>query len=254
VLVWEDGRVRRPIDLNADVGEGFDSDTELFGLITSANVACGFHAGDAATMRASCELAAAHGVCVGAQVSYRDREGFGRRELDVDASTLRADIEEQLTGLAREAAAAGLSVGYLKPHGALYNRVVRDDGHAAVVVEAARAWDLPVLGLPRSRVLELAAAAGVGAFREFFADRGYASDGKLVPRTETGALVADPAEVARRVARMAADGVVGSVDGVDVPVAADSVCVHGDTPGAVGLARGVRAALLSAGRDLRPFA
>ncbi|HSS68025.1 MAG TPA: 5-oxoprolinase subunit PxpA [Nocardioidaceae bacterium] len=245
--------MRATLDLNADVGEGFDGDTELFALITSANVACGFHAGDAATMRVCCELAVASGVAVGAQVSYRDRAGFGRRDVDVSADELAEALDEQLADLRDAATAAGVDVGYIKPHGALYNRIVWDVEQAAAVVSVARRHRLPLLGLPGSRALGLGVDAGVATFAEFFADRGYAADGRLVPRSEPGALVADADAVATRVARLATAGIVESVDGTDVVVEADSVCVHGDTPDAVALARSARAALEAAGCMLRPF-
>jgi UPF0271 protein len=246
--------VRTTLDLNADVGEGFDSDTELFAVITSANVACGFHAGDAATMRACCRLAVDNGVAVGAQVSYRDREGFGRREVEIGVDALLADVEEQLAALEDAASAAGGVIRYIKPHGALYNRIVWDAEQAGAVVAAASRHALPVLGLPGGRVLDLAVEAGVATFGEFFADRAYTADGRLVPRSEANALVADADAVAARVVRMAEAGVVRSVDGIDIAVEAESVCVHGDTPGAVSLARAVRAALEGAGCALRPFA
>ena len=244
----ENEGVRAALDLNADVGEGFDSDTELFALITSANVACGFHAGDASTMRLCCELAAARGVAVGAQVSYRDRAGFGRRDVDVSVDDLaEPPSSEQVADLRDAATAAGVDIGYIKPHGALYNRIVWDAEQAAAVVSVARRHGLPLLGLPGSRALGLGADAGVATFLEFFADRGYTADGRLVPRSEPGALVADADAVAARVARMATAGVVESVDGTDVVVEADSVCVHGDTPDAVALARSARVALEGTG-------
>jgi 5-oxoprolinase (ATP-hydrolysing) subunit A len=245
--------VRSTIDVNADVGEGFDTDAELLGVVSSANVACGFHAGDIDTMRACCDLAVRHGVAVGAQVSYRDREGFGRRDVEIAPDRLLDDIEEQIAALRDAARPAGADVRYLKPHGALYNRVVWDGDQADSVVEAARRHGLAVLGLPGSTVLARARAAGVPAYREFFADRGYTSDGRLLPRTEPGAVVDDADDVAGRIRRLVADGSVVSVDGVDVAADADSVCVHGDTPGAVGLARRVRAALEDAGCSVRPF-
>lgn len=245
--------MRTTLDLNADVGEGFDSDTELFALITSANVACGFHAGDASTMRLCCELAAARGVAVGAQVSYRDRAGFGRRDVDVSVDDLAEAVERQLADLRDAATAAGVDISYIKPHGALYNRIVWDAEQAAAVVSVALRHGLPLLGLPGSRALGLCADAGVATFLEFFADRGYTAEGRLVPRSEPGALVVDADTVAARVARMATAGVVESVDGTDVVVGADSVCVHGDTPNAVALARSARAALEGTGCILRRF-
>ncbi len=249
------------IDLNADVGESFGAwrlgdDEGMLALVTSANVACGFHAGDPLTLRRTCELAAARGVAVGAQVSYADLAGFGRRFIDVPADALVADILYQLGALAAMCRVAGTRLRYLKPHGALYNATVHHEGQAAAVVAAIAAYDrsLPVLGLPGSALLRLAAEAGLRAVPEAFADRGYAADGTLVPRSVPGALVTDTDDVAARVVRMVCDGVVASVDGADVAVEADSVCLHGDTPGAVDLARSVRAALAAAGVALASFA
>jgi 5-oxoprolinase (ATP-hydrolysing) subunit A len=248
------GGVRGSLDLNADVGEGFANDEELFALITSANVACGFHAGNSATMETCCRLAVDNGVAVGAQVSYRDRAGFGRRDVEIGADALLADVEEQLAALRQAASAAGGEIRYIKAHGALYNRIVWDAEQAGAVVAAARRHGLPILGLPGGCVLDLAVEAGLPTFREFFADRGYTADGRLVPRAQPDALVAAAADAAARVVRMADAGVVRSVEGIDVAVEADSVCVHGDAPGVVSLARAVREALEGAGCVLRPFA
>ena len=251
----------RPIDLNADLGEGFGvwrlgDDDALLGIVTSANVACGFHAGDPATMRRVCSRAAAAGVAVGAQVSYRDLAGFGRRFMDVDPRELTDDILYQLAALDGIARVAGTRVSYVKPHGALYNAAVRHEGHAQAVVDAVLAYDrrLPVLGLPGSVLLREAEAAGMRPVSEGFADRGYTPAGTLVPRTQPGALVHDPVAVAARALRMAADGVVDAVDGTTMLMPVQSVCVHGDTPGAVEMARAVRTALEQAGLALRPFA
>jgi UPF0271 protein len=247
------------IDLNADLGEGFGiwrlgDDDALLGIVTSANVACGFHAGDPSTMRRVTTRAAAAGVSVGAQVSYRDLAGFGRRFIDVEPGELTDDVLYQMAALDGLARVAGTRVSYVKPHGALYNAVVGHERQADAVVAAVAAYDerLPVLGLPGSALLRAAEAAGLPTVREGFADRGYTSAGTLVPRGRPGALLDDPAVVAERAVRMAADGEVVSVDGTRVPVEIESVCVHGDTPGAVGLARAVRAALEAAG--LTPIA
>jgi UPF0271 protein len=249
------------IDLNTDLGEGFGvwrltDDDALLSVVTSANVACGFHAGDPVTMRAVCARAVERGVAIGAQVSYRDLAGFGRRFVDVAPAELAADLLYQLAALDGIARAEGSRVTYLKPHGALYNAVVHHEEQAAAVVAAVVAYDpaLPVLGLPGSALLRQAAEAGLRTVAEGFADRGYTPAGTLVPRREPGALVHDPAEVAERAVRMAAEGTVLAVDGSTVEVAVDSVCVHGDTPGAVELARGVRRALEGAGLVVRPFA
>ena len=248
------------MDLNADLGEGFGvwrlgDDDALLGVVTSANVACGFHAGDPATMRRVCSRAAAAGVAVGAQVSYRDLAGFGRRFMDVDRAELTDDILYQLAALDGIARVAGTRVSYVKPHGALYNAAVSHEGHAQAVVDAVLAYDrrLPVLGLPGSALLREAEAAGLRPVSEGFADRGYTPAGTLVPRPEPGALVHDPAAVAARALRMAADGVVDAVDGTPVLMPVQSVCVHGDTPGAVEMARAVRTSLEEAGLALRPF-
>jgi 5-oxoprolinase (ATP-hydrolysing) subunit A len=250
----------RAMDLNADLGEGFGvwrlgDDDALLGVVTSANVACGFHAGDPATMRRVCSRAAAAGVAVGAQVSYRDLAGFGRRFMDVDRAELTDDILYQLAALDGIARVAGTRVSYVKPHGALYNAAVSHEGHAQAVVDAVLAYDrrLPVLGLPGSVLLREAEAAGMRPVSEGFADRGYTPAGTLVPRTQPGALVHDPVTVAARALRMAADGVVDAVDGSPVLMPVQSVCVHGDTPGAVEMARAVRTSLEEAGLALRPF-
>ena len=248
------------IDLNADLGEGFGvwrlgDDDALLDLVTSANVACGFHAGDPSTMRRVCSRAAAAGVAVGAQVSYRDLAGFGRRFIDVDPAELADDVLYQLAALDGIARTAGTRISYVKPHGALYNAAVTHAGQAAAVVDAVLAFDrrLPVLGLPGSALLRTAEAAGMRPVAEGFADRGYTHDGRLVPRRQPGALVHQPAVVAERAVRMATEGVVVAVDGTTLLMPVESVCVHGDTPGAVELARAVRTALAGAGVAVRPF-
>jgi UPF0271 protein len=249
------------LDLNADVGESYGAwtlgdDAAVLDVVTSANVACGFHAGDPLTLRTTCRYAAERGVVVGAQVAYRDLVGFGRRFMDVAPDELAGDVIYQLGALMAIARAEGTRVAYIKPHGALYNAVVHHEGQARALVDAVAAVDtsLPVLGLPGSLVLELATAAGLRAVTEAFADRAYTPDGRLVPRTEPGAVLRDPDAVAARVVRLACDGVMTAVDGTDVVVRAESVCIHGDTPGAVAMARAVRAALEAADVEIRPFA
>jgi UPF0271 protein len=251
----------RAIDLNADLGEGFGvwrlgDDDALLGIVTSANVACGFHAGDPSIMGRVCTRAAQAGVAVGAQVSYRDLAGFGRRFIDVEPAELTDDVLYQLGALDGIARVSGTRVSYVKPHGALYNAVVGHEDQARAVVEAVAAYDerLPVLGLPGSALLRAAEAVGLRAVREGFADRGYTAAGTLVPRREPGAVLHDAAQVAERAVRMAVDGEVLAVDGTRVPVAVDSVCVHGDTAGAVALARAVRTALEAAGLPPTSFA
>ena len=229
----------RSIDLNADLGEGVTDDAGLLEVVTSANVACGFHAGDEDVMRQVCEAAAGRGVVVGAQVSYRDREGFGRRAMDVPVEVLADWVAEQVATLTRIAHAVGTDVSYVKPHGALYNRAADDEEQAAAVLEGS--GELPVLGLPGSALLRLAEACGRRVVPEGFPDRGYTADGRLVPRTEPGALVEGADRVAANAVALAGSGHVRTV------------CVHGDSPGAVASARAVRTALGRAGYDVRPW-
>ncbi|MFJ9930455.1 UPF0271 protein [Streptomyces misionensis] len=249
------------IDLNADLGEGFGrwrltEDEQLLSVVTSANVACGFHAGDAATMRRVCDLAAERGVTIGAQVSYRDLAGFGRRAMEVPPAELAAEVAYQIGALEVFARAAGARVAYVKPHGALYNRVVHDEEQAGAVIDGVLLADatLPVLGLPGSRLLELARKAGLAAVPEAFADRAYTDEGTLVPRGRDGAVVSDPEAVVERSVGLARSGVVTSHSGARIQVHARSLCLHGDTPGAVELARRVRARLVAAGVRVEAFA
>ena len=249
------------IDLNSDLGEGFGiwrlgDDEALLGVVTSANVACGFHAGDPSILRAVTGWAAAGGVVVGAQVSYRDLAGFGRRRMDIAPGELTDDVIYQLGALDGFCRISGDRVRYVKPHGALYNTAVHDDGQAGAIVRAIREYDssLPVLGLPGSSLLRLAEAAGLPAIPEGFVDRGYTPEGTLVPRNLPGALVTDPAVVVERAVRMAESGTVIAVDGTELSMPVRSLCVHGDTPGALELARQVRAALEAAGLPPTRFA
>jgi len=247
------------IDINSDLGEGFGQwtmgdDLAMLDIVTSANVACGFHAGDPSTMRRLCEAAAARSVTIGAHVSYPDLAGFGRRFIDIDSGELRDAISYQLSALAGFAAAAGTYVCYVKPHGALYNTIVHHDAQAQAVIDGvACIAELPIVGLAGSAVLRLAAAAGLRPVTEAFVDRAYNADGTLVPRAQPGAVLHDVDEITKRTVRMVANGVVTAIDGQDVPIAAESICVHGDTPGAVAIAGAVRAALQDAGVDVRPF-
>ncbi|WP_053639641.1 LamB/YcsF family protein [Streptomyces sp. NRRL F-4707] len=249
------------IDLNADLGEGFGrwtltDDDALLSVVTSANVACGFHAGDPSVMRRVCDLAAERGVRIGAQVSYRDLAGFGRRAMDVPVGELAAEVAYQIGALRVFAEAAGATVAYVKPHGALYNRTVHDDDQARAVVAGVRlaGGALPVLGLPGSRLLAAAAEAGLTGVPEAFADRAYTAGGTLVPRREPGSVVTDADAVVRRAVAFAMDGSVEAVDGTAVTVAARSLCVHGDTPNAARIAARVRAALETAGVGIGAFA
>jgi UPF0271 protein len=249
------------VDLNSDLGESFGvwqlgDDAAMLEIVSSANVACGFHAGDPSTLRTVCAQAAANDVTIGAQVSYPDLLGFGRRFLDIDAGELRDAVLYQLGALDAFAQVAGREVSYVKPHGALYHACVDRPDHAAAVVAAAAEYDfsLAVLGPPGSALLHAADSAGLEPVTEAIADRGYLPDGRLVPRGVPGALVTDPPEVAARVVRLVTERCVRAIDGTDVPVLARSVCLHGDTPGAVALARAVRDALGEAGVDVEPFA
>ena len=249
------------MDLNSDLGEGYGhwalgDDAALLEVVTSANVACGFHAGDPATIDRTVRTAVEHGVAIGAQVSYPDLVGFGRREIDVAPDDLTADVLYQIGALEAFAKAAGSRVRYVKPHGALYNRIARDPVQAAAVVEAIRRYDptLPLLTLPGSAVMQAAADAGIAAVGEGFADRAYTGEGRLVSRREPGAVLHDPGRVAARAVVMATEGRVETVDGGEVTVEVRSLCVHGDTPGAVDLAKAVRSALDDAGVTLEAFA
>ncbi|HET7660521.1 MAG TPA: 5-oxoprolinase subunit PxpA [Oryzihumus sp.] len=251
---------QRSVDLNADVGESFGrwelgDDDALLHLVTSANVACGFHAGDPATLVATCSTAAERGVAVGAQVGYADLGGFGRRFIDMAPEELYADVLYQLGALDGIARSHGTAVSYVKPHGALYNAVVHHEEQAAAVVRAVAAYDpaLPLLGLPGSVLLAAAAGRGLRTVREAFADRAYTPAGTLVPRREPGAVIHDPDVVAERVVRMVTAGQVEAVDGSVVTLEVDSVCVHGDSPGAVTIARAVRERLDAAGVTVRAF-
>ncbi len=251
---------RRSVDLNSDLGESFGAwtmgdDAAMLRLVTSANVACGFHGGDPSTMRATCSLAAENGVTVGAHVSYRDLAGFGRRSMAVPPAELRDEVTYQLAALAGVARVAGTAVRYVKPHGALYNRIVDDEEQAAAVVEAVAAFDpgLPLLGLTGSAVERAALARDLLFVGEAFVDRGYRADGTLVPRSQPGALLSDVEAIAARAVRLAADGTVEAVDGTRISVTASSLCVHGDTPGAVAMAEAVRRGLERAGIAVEAF-
>jgi UPF0271 protein len=248
------------VDLNADLGESYGSwsmgdDEALLDVVTSANVACGFHAGDPATMLRTCLAAAARGVTVGAHPSYPDLVGFGRRHMELSAEELTASVVYQLGALDACCRAAGTPLAYVKPHGALYHDVSRDPALArAFVLGVVGAGPLAVLGPAGSELLSAASDLGLRTAAEVFADRGYRPDGSLVPRGESGAIVDDSDAVAERVVGMVTAGTVRAVDGTVVAVVADSICLHSDTPGAVALARRVRAALTDAGVELGPFA
>jgi UPF0271 protein len=245
------------VDLNADLGETVDGmptadDEALFAVVSSANVACGGHAGDENSMREAVARAARFGVAVGAHPSYDDRAHFGRVRRDPEPLALRADVSAQLSALV----AAGADVRYVKPHGALYHAVVDDADQARAVVAAVADLSavlgrpLPVLGLPGA-ITATAASAGLPFVHEAFLDRGYTAAGGLVPRGEPGALLGDPVHIAERAVRLVRDGEVVAIDGTLVAVDAASLCLHGDSPAAVAMARAVRAALDDAGVEVR---
>ena len=266
-----------PVDLNSDLGEGYredqpdrpdgghsaehgpgtlGDDDALLAVVTSANIACGFHAGDATIMRHVTAQAVSNGVAIGAHVAYRDMAGFGRRFIDMEPATLQAEVMYQIGALAGLARLAGGTVSYVKPHGGLYNAIVHHEAQAAAVVAAVAAYDpsLVLMGLPDSAVLRLADAKGLRTVREAFADRAYTPVGTLLPRSEAGAVLHDAALIAQRCLAMATGEPIADINGDPLVLRPDSICVHGDTPGALGIARAVRAALEGAGIELTPFA
>jgi UPF0271 protein len=248
------------IDLNSDVGESFGrwtlgDDTAMFRSVSSANVACGFHAGDPSVIRRTCREAAAAGIVIGAHVGYRDLAGFGRRFLDISPGELADDVVYQIGALQALAAVEGARVQYVKPHGGLYNAIVSHTAQAQAVVDAVKSVDpsLPIMGLPGSEVLRLAEKAGLRAVTEAFADRAYNADGTLVSRSLPGAVLEDPAKVAEHVLRMVTDSAVRTIDGSVLKIRAESICVHGDSPGAVAMATAVKSALVDAGVSIGSF-
>ena len=247
------------VDLNSDLGEGFGrwsmgDDTSLLDIVSSANIACGFHAGDPSIMRTTCRAAANRGVAIGAHVSYRDLAGFGRRFVDADPTELADDITYQIGALDAFARAAGTRVAYVKPHGALYNTIVHHAAHAAAVVAGVGAvGPLPIVGSPGSVVFALARRAGLETVGESFVDRAYNADGSLVGRDRPGAVLHDPDVITARAIRLATTATVTAIDGSQVRIEARSMCVHGDTPGAVTIARSVRAGLEAAGVEIAAF-
>lgn len=248
------------VDLNADLGE-WDGpgvspvDERLLALATSANVACGGHAGNAAAMLATVTRASQRGVAVGAHPGYADREGFGRRELGLSPGEIGKQVEEQVSAMAACCRKAGARLRYVKPHGALYNRAVRDTQAARAIVQATRAaGDLVLLCLPGSEMMKEAGRAGVRVAAEAFVDRGYRADGTLVPRGEPGALLEDVGAAVDRALRLVTDGRLTPREGPDLTIHADSLCVHGDGPHAVLLLEAVRSRFTSAGIALAPFA
>ncbi|MBV9847920.1 MAG: LamB/YcsF family protein [Kutzneria sp.] len=248
------------VDLNSDLGEGFGvwtlgDDDALLDIVSSANIACGFHAGDPSVLRKVTELAVERGVAIGAQVGYRDLSGFGRRFIDVVPEELTNDVIYQIAALDGFARIAGSRVQYVKPHGALYNAIVTHTEQAAAVVEGVLRYDrsMPVLGLPGSEWLRQAESAGLATVHEAFVDRAYTAEGTLVSRRVTGAVLHDADEVVARALRMVREGSVVAVDGRTVGLRPRSLCVHGDTPGAVEIASRIRSGLVEAGVDIRAF-
>ncbi len=241
------------IDLNSDLGEGAGADEQIMPSLTSANVACGAHAGDEATMRRTIALAIEHRVAVGAHPGYRDKANFGRVALEMSRDELLADLRVQLEAVRLVADAAGVKLAHVKAHGALYNRGERDDGIAAAIVEAVRAFDdgLVLYAPPGSAMERAAREAGLRVAREGFADRAYEPDGTLRSRRSPDAVHTDPAVAAAQAVSIARDGRVTAVDGSALALEVDTLCIHGDTPGAVAIARAVRAALADAGIDVR---
>ena len=249
------------VDLNADLAEGYGvwqsgDDNAMLDIVTSANLACGFHAGNPVGLARACRSAARQGVRIGAQVGYFDLAGFGRRHIEVEPAELTADVIYQIGALGALAAAAGSALGYVKPHGALYNTIMGDRDQARAVAEAVCAVDpaLPVLGLAGSAFFTEAARLGLRTVAEAFADRAYRPDGSLVPRREDGAVLREPDQIAQRVATMVLTGRVRAIDGSSIPIEVESVCVHGDSPGAVQIATAVRKRLAAEGVELAAFA
>ncbi|MDP3070052.1 MAG: 5-oxoprolinase subunit PxpA [Opitutaceae bacterium] len=246
--------MQRAIDLNCDLGEGAGQDAELMPLITSANIACGAHAGDAATMRATIALAQKHGVAIGAHPGFADKVNFGRKELNLPAAEMAAAVVEQIQALQQIAAEASARVRHVKLHGALYNLAARDARLAQAIVDAIRVTEknLILYVLAGSELERVARAKGHGmVVAEVFSDRTYQADGSLTPRAWPDALIHDEAQAVAQVLRMVREGVVRATDGTEVPIRADTVCVHGDGPQAVAVARRLRASLEEAGVVLR---
>ncbi|MEX5685804.1 MULTISPECIES: LamB/YcsF family protein [Pseudomonas] len=249
------------IDINSDLGESFGAwsmgdDAAMLDVVTSANVACGFHAGDPAGILRTLKAAAAKNVTIGAHVAYPDKVGFGRRNMDVASDELTADVIYQIGALQGLAKAAGTCVRYVKPHGALYNTIAHDRRQALAVIAAIRAIDanLILVALAGSSLIELARNEGLQCIAEAFADRAYTPQGTLVSRREPGAVLHDPKLVAQRMLRLVEDGTIEAIDGSLTRIQADSICVHGDSPAAVEMARELRRVLEQANMSLQPFA
>lgn len=251
----------RVIDLNSDLGESFGpwkmgDDEAMLDIVSSANVACGFHAGDPAGILKTLRAATERGVSIGAHVGYRDLAGFGRRNMDPSSEELIGDVIYQIGALRGMAAAVGGKVAYVKPHGALYNTIAVDERQASDVIAAIKAIDpeLTLMALAGSSLIERARASGLKVVAEAFADRAYRVDGQLLSRREKGAVLEDPEAITQRMIRMINEGVVQAIDGGAARVDAQTICVHGDSPGAVKIAAKLREGLELAGIKIRPFA
>ena len=249
------------IDLNSDLGESYGAwrtgdDEAMLAIVSSANIACGFHAGDPAGIYRTVKAAAEKGVVVGAHVSYPDRVGFGRRDLDATSEELIADVIYQIGALKGVAAAAGTTVRYVKPHGALYNRIANDAKQGQAVIDGIKAIDssLVLMGLANAPILDLARKSGLAVVAEAFADRAYTPQGQLVSRREAGAVLHDPAKIADRMVQLAREGTLEAIDGSIIKIEAQSICVHGDSPGAVAIAQEIRRRFEADGIDIRSFA
>ncbi|HET7094045.1 MAG TPA: 5-oxoprolinase subunit PxpA [Thermomicrobiales bacterium] len=250
----------RAVDLNSDLGEAFGAhrigyDDELFDLISSANVACGFHGGDPRVMERTVAACAARGIGVGAHPGFPDLVGFGRREIAATPDEIRADTLYQIGALDAFCRAAGVQMQHVKAHGALYNRAIKEDAAAEAIAAAVRAYDpgVAMLAQPGSRLFAAAEAAGLPTAREGFVDRAYNADGTLVSRRLPGAVITDPAAAAERALRLVVDGMLTAIDGTELTLTVDSLCIHSDTPGAVAIARAVRQRFEQAGIAIRPF-
>jgi UPF0271 protein len=230
-------------------------DAAMLSIVSSANVACGFHAGDPAGILKTVKAAVERGVVIGAHVSYPDRVGFGRRDMDVTSSELIADVIYQIGALQGIAAAAGSKVRYVKPHGALYNRIANDAKQGQAVIDGIKAIDpsLVLMGLAGAPILELARKSGLAVVAEAFADRAYTPQGELVSRREAGAVLHDPQEIAARMLQLAREGTLTAIDGSTIGVDAQSICVHGDSPGAVAIAAALRQRFEAEGIAVRSF-
>jgi 5-oxoprolinase (ATP-hydrolysing) subunit A len=248
------------IDLNSDLGESYGAwamgdDEAMLSIVSSANVACGFHAGDPLGILKTVQAAAKQGVSIGAHVSYPDRVGFGRRDMDVTSAELTADVIYQIGAIKGVAAAAGVTVGYVKPHGALYNRIAHDPKQGQAVIDGIKAIDpsLVLMGLAGAPILELAQKSGLRTVAEAFADRAYTPGGELVSRREAGSVLHNTDLIARRMLQLAREGTLEAIDGSTIKIDAQSICVHGDSPGAVAIAQEIRRAFETDGIAVRSF-